>query len=89
MQVFDGIKDIYNGVSQTIEGANPFVTTMDNETNQAIAAHLLDQGFTKEQILDFIDVSRIQAERWLTVEEEVMKRMAQAKRTNSRPAKKA
>ena len=83
MQILEGLRGIVNGASQVIEGVNPGITTMD-EQNRTIASSLLASGLTIEQIQDFVDVSRIQLDKFLEVEVEVQKRMAEAKAVMSK-----
>ena len=88
MEILTGIQKVYEGASEVLNGVNPLVTTMEKESNIAIATALLDAGFTEEQIQDFIDVSSIQFKEWVGFEIEIRKRMAaKAKpRTKTRAA---
>lgn len=87
MQIIDGLTKLYDGTIEVLEGVNPMVTTMSNETNQLIANTLLDKGFTKEQIMDFISVSKTQLEEWLELEVKVRERIAMnAKRKRKAPS---
>jgi len=59
-------------------GINPFITNMEEKRNKEIASGLLASGFTAQDILDFIDVDKAQAEEFILIEEEVQKRIAEA-----------
>lgn len=78
LQFIDGLSKAATGVTEMVNGLNPFVETM-NETNEAIATVLLDKGFTAEQILDFVDVSKAQLDEWLQLEVKVRERVAKSR----------
>jgi len=81
IQILKGFKDVVSGVSTMTSGINPFITNMEEKRNKEIAAGLLASGFTAEDILDFIDVDRAQAEEFILVEAEVQKRLTEATKT--------
>ncbi len=77
MQIIKGLGSIYDGISEVAEGFNPNVTTMDDK-NRELASSLLASGITVADIQHFVDVSRVQLDEFLTVEQEVQARMATA-----------
>ena len=83
MQLITGMKKIYEGVSETLEGVNPLVTTMETNQNVNIAITLMDAGYSVSEIQDFIDVSRVQFDEWAQFEVEVRKRMSNTDKTPS------
>ena len=86
MQIVKGLTAVYNGLSEVVEGVNPLVSTMEDDGNQEIASALLNAGYTVEQIQNFVDVSRVQLDEFLTFEVEIAKRI-KAKST-TKPASK-
>ncbi len=72
--MLDGFKKIMDGVQEVIDPLNPMVTNLTTK-NKEIASGLLASGFTKEEIIAFVDVSRPQLDPFLAVEEEVQKRL--------------
>ncbi len=87
IQLIDGLTNVYNGLSQVVEGVNPLVSTMDDEGNQDIATALLSAGYTEDQIKNFVDVSRVQLDEFLAFEVEIAKRMAVTAKTKTQPRK--
>jgi len=87
MQVISGLKQIYNGASEVLEGVNPLITNM-TEKNQDIATLLLDSGYTPDDIQGFIDVSSIQFQDWVQLEMQVRDRMAKIAQRRPKPTPK-
>ncbi len=73
--MLDGFKKIVDGLQEVIDPINPLVTNL-TEKNKEIASGLLASGFTIKEIIDFVDVSRPQLDPFLSLESEVIKRIA-------------
>jgi len=70
----DGVTKINDGIQSLLDPVNPFITDLDDK-NKAIASHLLAEGISKEEIQNFVDVSRPQLDAFLDIEFEVMRRV--------------
>ena len=79
MDILSGFKKVVDGVQEIVDPINPMVSNLDNHKSKEIARGLLLSGFTVEEIQQFVDVSRSQLDPFLELEDEVNKRMAEAK----------
>ncbi len=78
--MLDGFKKIVDGVQEVLDPINPMVSSMDKHRNTEIATGLLASGFSKEDIQQFVDVSRAQLDPFLDLEVAVQKRLEAAKK---------
>lgn len=78
--MLDGFKKVAEGLTEIIEPLNPMVTNM-TEKNKEIATGLLQSGFSVKQIQEFVDVSRTQLDEFIEVEDKVLKRLEESKKT--------
>ena len=81
MQFIKGITQVYDGLTEVASGLNPLISTTEDPTNQEILDLLISKNFTQDQILNFIDISKVQAEEYITFEMEIQKRLKTRTRT--------
>ena len=79
--ILKGFRDITDGIATMANGFNPMVTNIEGDRNKEIAAGLLASGFTEEDILNFVNVDVAQLTKYLELEAEVQKRLAEATKT--------
>ena len=87
LQIIKGLSNVYNGLSEVVEGVNPLVTVIEDGKNKDIAIALLNAGYTVEDIQSFVDVSRVQLDEFLAFEVEVQARLAAHKASTKAPRK--
>ena len=89
LQVLNGLKQAAEGAVEAVNGTNPWITQMKDARNEEIANTLLKLGFTKDEIMDFVDVSRLQAENHLSKREEFLKWQAEEAKAKPRTKRSA
>ncbi len=65
-----------DGMSTMVNGLNPGITTINDNKNKEIISGLLATGFSKQDLLDLINVDVAEATAYIDLRVEVMKELA-------------